>query len=515
MSGLFTIRGMSAGLKSAFPFSDLPEVFLSDASISRKVGRAVKAGGVKKLGPRLYTPNVDEPLENVARRNWQRIAAGYFPGAVVVDRSAFEAMPCEDGSLFLDVGRERTRREAVKLPGLTLRPRSGPGPVEGDMPFMDGLYFSGPARKFIDNMRSSRPRNGDPSRTLSRAELETELARLVSFRGKEGLGELRDEARRVAVPLGAEDEMKALEDLIGAVLGTREATLASAVARAHGRGEGFDPRRTELFEVLQSYLLEKTPLARRPQQPDEGKALPFIEAYFSNYIEGTEFKLGEAEDIVFKKIVPPMRTEDAHDVLGTYELVANAKKRAKVPRDAPDLIDMLRSHHAVMLGRRPYVGPGQFKQMANQAGNTTFVHPDLVVGTLIEGYRFYEGLPPGLARAIFMMFLVAEVHPFTDGNGRVARVLMNAELTAAGLQRIVIPLPYRNNYLQGLRALSNGSRPEALVRVLDYAQEYAAEITWSDLRVAEAALSTTNAFVPQEEAEMLGVRLQLPSSRRD
>jgi hypothetical protein len=506
---------MAAARKSSLSIIDLPEVFLSNADISRKVGAAVRSGGARKLGPRLYTRNVDDPLDKVGRRNWQRIAGGYFPGAVVVDRSAFEAMPCEDGSLFLDVGPERVRREAVKLPGLTLRPRSGPGPVEGDMPFMDGLYFSGPARKFIDNMRSSRPRNGDPSRTLARAELELELARLVSFRGKEGLNELRDEARRLAARLGAEEEMKALEDLIGAVLGTREATLASAIARAHGRGEGFDPRRTELFEVLQSYLLEQAPLARRPQQHDEGKALPFIEAYFSNYIEGTEFKLGEAEDIVFKKVMPPKRTEDAHDVLGTYELVSDPKKRGQVPNDAPDLIGILRSHHGVMLGGRPEVGPGEFKEMANRAGGTSFVHPDLVVGTLVEGYRFYEGLPPGLARAIFMMFLVAEVHPFTDGNGRVARVLMNAELTAAGLQRIVIPLPYRNEYLQGLRALSRGARPRALVRVLDYAQEYAAQITWSHLRVAEAALASTNAFVPQDEAEDLGVRLQLPSSRRD
>jgi hypothetical protein len=499
------------------PFSDFPEVFLSNAAISRKVGRAVRSGGVKKLGPRLYTHNVDQPLEKVGRRNWQRIAAGYFPGAVVVDRSAFDAMPCEDGSLFLDVGPERVRREAVKLPGLTLRPRSGPGPVEGDMPFMDGLYFAGPARKFIDNMRSSRPRNGDPSRTLSRAELETELARLVSFRGKAGLNELRDEARRLALPLGAEVETKALEDLIATLLGTREATLASAVARAHGHGhgEGFDPRRIELFEILQSYLLEKAPLAARPQQPDEGDALPFIEAYFSNYIEGTEFKLGEAEEIVFEEKLPPKRTVDAHDVLGTYELVHNSEKRALVPKDAPNLIEILRSHHAVMLNRRPEVGPGEFKEMANQAGGTSFVHPDLVIGTLVEGYRFYEGLPPGLARAIFMMFLIAEVHPFTDGNGRVARVLMNAELTAAGLQRIVIPLPYRNEYLQGLRALSRGSRPHALVRVLDYAQEYAAQITWNHLRVAEAALTSTNAFVPQDEAEELGIRLKLPSSRLD
>ena len=29
---------------------------------------------------------------------------------------------------------------------------------------------------------------------------------------------------------------------------------------------------------------------------------------------------------------------------------------------------------------------------------------------------------------IFMMFMISEIHPFLDGNGRLARVMMNAEL---------------------------------------------------------------------------------------
>jgi Fic family protein len=41
------------------------------------------------------------------------------------------------------------------------------------------------------------------------------------------------------------------------------------------------------------------------------------------------------------------------------------------------------------------------------------------------------------------MFLVAEVHPFSDGNGRLSRIMMNPELVAAGEQRIVVPTIYR------------------------------------------------------------------------
>ncbi len=447
------------------------------------------------------------------RRNWQRIAALYFPNAVVVDRSAFEAKPSADGSLFLDVGATRVRREAVRLPGLTIRPRSGPGPVAGDMPFMDGLHFAGSARKFLDNMRSSRTRQSSVPRTLSREEIEDELVRLASLRGSETLNELRDRAREIAGSVGADGEMEALDDLIGAVQGTRD-DLETAAARARRQGLAFDPRRLELFEALQSHLL-RTPLPPRAEQPDSFPALSFIEAYFSNWIEGTEFELDEAEEIVFEGVVPEGRFEDAHDVLGTFELVDDPALRARAPDAPEDLLTLLRSHHALMLARRPAVNPGSFKLRPNRAGGTSFVHPDLVEGTLYEGYRYYEALPAGLPRAIFMMFLVAEVHPFTDGNGRVARVLMNAELTAAGEQRIVVPLSFRDNYLQGLRALSRSDNPRPIVRVLDFAQRYAAAIDWTDLRIAERVLEATNAFVPPDLSVERGIRLELPRTASD
>lgn len=498
---------MAANLPT-FALEAQPEVFASDALTSAAVRRAVIAGRARRLARGLYTRNVDEPLEAVARRNWAAIAAHHAPGGVVVDRSAFEAKPSSDGSLFLDGGPNLPRSRTYDVAGLRIVLRPGPGPLESDMPHLNGLFYASRPRAWLENMAPSRARSG-VSRTLSNAELERELNRLVAIRGWDALNDLRDQARELAPALGAEGAFRSFDDLVGALQGTRDAPLATGEARAASRGDPYDARRIELFQALQQALLVEH-LPARAEQSSSFPALSFIEAYFSNYIEGTEFELREAEEIVFERAVPEGRVEDAHDVLGTFDLVNDPYRRTQVPNDADQLLGLLRSHHAAMLERRPQARPGQFKTRENQAGATTFVHPDLVQGTLREGFRYHVALPPGLARAIFMMFLVSEVHPFADGNGRVGRVLMNAELGSESLQRIVIPLVYRDNYLQGLRTLSRTGEPGPLIRVLDYAQRYASLVPWQTLPDAERVLAETDAFVTPDEADETGARLRLP-----
>lgn len=108
------------------------------------------------------------------------------------------------------------------------------------------------------------------------------------------------------------------------------------------------------------------------------------------------------------------------------------------------------------------------------------------------------------------MFLVSEVHPFVDGNGRAARIMMNAELVADDERKIIIPTVYRDNYLTALKALSQGGKPTPLVRVLDFAQKYTSTIRWENFDTARSDLQETNAFMDANEAEDRGVRLVLP-----
>ena len=464
----------------AFSLAEQPEVFFTTTQTSRAIRTRLQKGEVRQLGPRLYTKNLTDDAETVGRRNWSRIVAGYFPGAVIVDRTALESRPADDGSVTIAANTRREQRVA----GLRLRPRPGHGPVDGDMPWMgEDLYMSSQPRAFLENMRPSRARDGLP-RTLRPDEVEARLDRYAQLRPA-ALNELRDAARALAPQLDAAEEFARLDKLIGALSGTREGDLRTGPGRARAAGVPFDTHRITRFEELHQHLQSIAAPRLAPNPEHELSTFAFFEAYFSNFIEGTEFTLEEAESIVFEGVVPQQRPKDAHDILGTYRLVADPQQRARTPDDADQLLAILLSQHGTMLAERPEIGPGEFKVEPNRAGSTYFVEPALVEGTLREGFRFYDSLPAGFHRAVFAMFLVSEVHPFADGNGRIARILMNSEFTAAGEQRIIVPIAAPHDYLNALRGMTHNANARSYVRVMANLQALTAEAPFADRASSE------------------------------
>ena len=486
----------------------LPEVFISTTPIRAAVSRAVAKGTLRQIGPKLYSSNLTDQPEVLVRRHLWQLVAACVPSALIADRTAIESRPASDGSIF--VVSDRTRD--VELPGITIRSRQGAAPLDSDRPFIGGLFLSSPARALLDNMVLSRRRKSDVSRTFTRSELEAWLDTTAQRGGDTALNALRDEARRIAPQIGRDTEYAELDRLIGALLGTREAKLETGQAIARRTGKPFDPARIALFESLHAELRATAPVIRpAPLRDSEASAtLAFFEAYFSNFIEGTEFAVDQAADIVFNNAIPRDRPEDAHDVLGTWQIVSGDGELARTPRDADELTNILQRRHAILMAARPDKRPGGFKQEANRAGQTLFVAPDLVEGTLAQGFGYYQSLGNAFARAVFMMFMISEVHPFVDGSGRIARIMMNAELVAAGEERIIIPTVYRGNYLAVLKALSLSNRPEPLVRALDFAQKWVGAVDWSSLDMTRVQLDTTHAFIDPGEADERGLRLRLP-----
>jgi hypothetical protein len=238
--------------------------------------------------------------------------------------------------------------------------------------------------------------------------------------------------------------------------------------------------------------------------------LPLFEAYFSNFIEGTEFGVEEARQIAIEGKVPAARPKDAHDVAATYRIASYPQLAAVTASSGSGLIDLLREKHSILMSARPEKRPGQFKELPNFAGGYQFVLPELVNGTLSRGFDCFATITDPFQRAAALMLLITECHLFDDGNGRIARLVANAALSAAGQIRIVIPTVYRNNYLSGLSGVSNGAgRGESLLSVLQFAQRWTARVDWSDFTAADQQMHATNAYLDPGKAAFDGTPLKL------
>ena len=60
--------------------------------------------------------------------------------------------------------------------------------------------------------------------------------------------------------------------------------------------------------------------------------------------------------------------------------------------------------------------------------------------------------------AVLGHFLFVYVHSYPDGNGRIARFLMNLMLTAAGYPWTIIPVERRDVYMDALEDARAGHR---------------------------------------------------------
>lgn len=480
----------------------LPEILFSssDSSVSKQLSKLERTGSIRKIAPRIYTSNLEDSPEVIIRKHYPKILGALYPGALLSHRSALEFKPTSSGHLFITY----TYTKKIELPGLTLRFMEGPPPVEGDNSFNGELFVSQKERAFLENLQVSR-QPGPDSKTITLPELEDKLEQVIKVNGEEGLNGIRDKARVLSESLGMQAEFTKLDKLIGALLSTKPSKIlssSSAIARVFGRP--YDENRLRLFEVLFIALKQQEFVSRPDQNLSKAafRNFAFFEAYFSNYIEGTIFELDEAKQIIETETPMPDRDEDSHDILGTYNIVRDIKEMSIIPATPDDLLHIIQYRHKILLSARTSKKPGEFKDKNNRAGNTHFVPFDLVRGTLIEAFNFYQALTDPFARAAYMMFIISEIHPFLDGNGRIARVMMNAELVNAGETRIIIPTVYRDDYLGALRILTRKNDPSVYIRMLQRAQEFSATLNAESMDGLEAILEASNAFKEHDEARL-------------
>jgi Fic family protein len=69
-------------------------------------------------------------------------------------------------------------------------------------------------------------------------------------------------------------------------------------------------------------------------------------------------------------------------------------------------------------------------------------------------FELLKNEPEAGVRAVLGHFIFVYIHPYMDGNGRIARFLMNVMLASGGFSWTVIPVEKRNEYMAALEKAS-------------------------------------------------------------
>ena len=466
---------------------------------AQKASRLAAQGKLHRIRNGIYIDTSDtEEITKTLNNKWMEIACKIFDGPVAVARTAAELGPAE-GRLYLVSGKLKSPRTVqVGHLNFSISPgNTGQGVEQVSLE----MRRSNPARYCLENLAPSRG-SKKSKKTLGNEWVESELVKFFQRGGKQAVNALRNEARDLAPVLELEDEFEKLNALIAALLRTQpaEGILQTRLGIAKAKGEPFDQFRIDRFGELARYL-DGTDLTDNAYDYTKSgwRNLTFFESYFSNFIEGTEFTIEEAEEIAFEKILDYERHQDSHDILAHIEISGDMSEMHRVPADAAELIDILKVRHGLLLAERPDKRPGEFKLKPNKAGGTDFVLPELVEGTLIQGFDVYQSLPVGLQRAIFIHFMISEIHPFDDGNGRLSRIMMNSELVSENQYKLIIPIVHRESYLNGLRAATRQGRFRTMVKVIHQMQCYTASLDWTEYDEVKTTLQENAADKEPDE----------------
>jgi Fic family protein len=202
--------------------------------------------------------------------------------------------------------------------------------------------------------------------------------------------------------------------------------------------------------------------------------------YHSNAIEGNQLTYGETVAFIMEGITAKGKTLKDHlDIKGHDEAIRFILSLIKDPEYILTEAD-IRSLHQIIL-KEPYwadavtaegrltrkeIKIGQYKSTSNHVKTPTgeihyYATPEqapILMGELMQWLREATAEKDIHALVVAALFhpRFTAIHPFDDGNGRMARLLMNLILMQSGYLPIIIKQDDRNNYYQVLRQADAG-----------------------------------------------------------
>jgi Fic family protein len=156
-----------------------------------------------------------------------------------------------------------------------------------------------------------------------------------------------------------------------------------------------------------------------------------------------------------------------------FERVRSDVKRILASNKAPQVVRTAhRDWYREMFSPHVAAGLMDAKMLAGYRNGPVFIRGsqhvpprwEVVADAMAALFDLIEGEAEAGVRAVLGHWLFGYVHPFSDGNGRVARFLMNTLLAAGGYPWTIIEVDHRDEYLATLETASVASDVRPFVR---------------------------------------------------
>ncbi|MBN2015399.1 Fic family protein [Candidatus Dojkabacteria bacterium] len=185
-------------------------------------------------------------------------------------------------------------------------------------------------------------------------------------------------------------------------------------------------------------IIENAPLIpaweRRFREEAEQRTI-----YFSTKIEGNKLDFDEAKRVLGGKKVQTFRRRDIKEIINYREVIEymGRMRDTSINRE-----NILKIHKKVMSGILPEDELGRFRTckealIDSSTHEVVFepVEPEYIVGEIDallewlekEGSKVHPVIKSGI-----ILYEIARIHPFTDGNGRTSRILATYSLYSDG-----------------------------------------------------------------------------------
>ena len=202
------------------------------------------------------------------------------------------------------------------------------------------------------------------------------------------------------------------------------------------------------------------------RQLQQHKRIEYIHS--SNAIEGNTLTLGETAAAINGETINGKTIKEHFEAINHPRAIDYIEQQAETREPVTE--ETIKQTHTLLIDRL-LAAPGDYRTGAARIGGAHFMPPRSpeIPEKINELLTWLDKNPyehPPIEQAALFMHRLLAIHPFQDGNGRTARLLMNLALMKHGYPVLTnISVRDRKQYLGALREADHGNH-EPLVNLV-------------------------------------------------